>query len=242
MVVLLYKLFQFLDFTLADLGYYQDAIYCIYCEIALMGLCGWWAMQKPTIFRGAMFSCLIADAIYYAITCAIYVPTWLCYIESLSLIYLLVYQLSKIYNIKSDKLSKKNVCILFYKSDNRFKIIDFIFGLFGVNSSSVAVCVGEYVYQLKHNKSTLQKISINNIDISKYIIIDTCVLISKIKIDDSKLLQEKARKPISLWLRLNCVRCVKPLLNQLGGVYSYRFMDWIAPVYLARRLKWKKTI
>lgn len=44
----------------------------------------------------------------------------------------------------------------------------------------------------------------------------------------------------SLYLRLNCVRILKPVLSEMPRKWQYRFMDWLPAIYLSRRLEWLK--
>jgi len=98
---------------------------------------------------------------------------------------------------------------------------------------SFGLKIGKYIYRFRRNKPTMQRLGFkNNKDCE---IIDTGYPVSMINESDiTKLLKQKARQPKTLWLRCNCLRSHKHILNKLKG---YEYKGEVLPSIYLRRIK-----
>lgn len=141
------------------------------------------------------------------------------------------YHMSKPYDIKSDEIDKKYVCLVFYKPKN---IKQYATSLFGYSVSSFGMIIGEDLYQLKRNRQTIQKCRYTKKYIyNNYLILNTKYPIIKIsKRDIDVLLQQTARQSKTLFFRINCLRSFRHILNKIKG---YEYKGEIFPsIYLKR--------
>lgn len=98
---------------------------------------------------------------------------------------------------------------------------------------SFGLKIGKYIYRFRRNCSTMQKVKFTNN--KECFIIDTGYPDSMInKSDITKLLKQRARQPKTLWLRFNCLRSHRHILNKLKG-YEYRG-EIFPSIYLRRIL------
>lgn len=123
------------------------------------------------------------------------------------------------YNYNSGKINKKNICLLFKKP---VKLSEYIHSFFGAPCSSFSMLAGA-LYTSRYKCSTIQKEKYTDYYVYKnYIVIDTGVPVSSI--DEryfEDVLKQKSRQPKTLFLRYNCLRSFRFILNQLKG-YEYR--------------------
>lgn len=145
---------------------------------------------------------------------------------------ILHYQNIKNYEISSDKISE-NVCLVFYHPKT-FK--QFLTSLPGFSVSSFGMIYDKKLYQLRWKHSTIQKLNYTkNYIYSRYVVVDTGVkYIKKEEID--KLLTKKARQWKTFWLRYNCLRCFKDILNKDFGIWEYKG-EVFPSIYLKKRRK-----
>lgn len=179
---------------------------------------------------------LLTDSI--AIFFGVNYPYFLVYSENIIFLMMIVYQANKNYILESDAISKSTVCLIFYKPQT-FK--QYINAIFGLSFASVGVIIGNKKYNLEYGKSTIQEHKVyRNIVKKHYLVVDTGVPISKVSDVIPELLQQKARQPQTLYLRYNCLRSLKPVLNKLGRKWEYKG-DVFPSIYLKRVLNDGRT-
>jgi hypothetical protein len=135
-------------------------------------------------------------------------------------------------NIQSDKINKKNVCIVFYQ--NLKNIQQYTISMFGLNVASAGLILGDDLFQLRKEFNTIQKLTYTEDYIySKYIVIDTGFPISELKGDwECELLKQKARQPRTLWFRLNCLNTLEFVINQIPD-YKFKY-ETLPSIYLLK--------
>lgn len=144
---------------------------------------------------------------------------FLVYIENILFLLLVLFQSSKKYIFKSDKISRTTVCLIFYKPQTFRQYINSVLGL---SFASSGVIIGNNKYILEYGKSTVQKKKLVEEQVKKhYLIIDTKVPCTKVTHVIPELLKQKARQPGTLYLRFNCLRSLKPVLNLLGKKWKH---------------------
>jgi len=189
-------------------------------QLALVTCFAWLWLRNKDISKGSVFALLTCHIVLIALIDwqISYISPLTFWLYNLSLFSSGLYLSFKRF-IKGDALNKKTICFGFYKPKN---LKQTIISLPSQPVSSFAMFLGDKGYQLKKNAKTMQEIKFNSEEIKhKYIIIDTGCPISKVTKSDIKLLlKQKARQPQTLWLRLNCLRSFKPILNKLEG-YEY---------------------
>jgi hypothetical protein len=98
---------------------------------------------------------------------------------------------------------------------------------------SFGLKLGKYIYRFRRNCSTMQKLRFTADD--SCVIIDTGYPASMITDNDIKiLLNRKARQPATLWLRYNCLRSHRHILNKLEG---YELNGVIMPSKYRKRIR-----
>ena len=134
-------------------------------------------------------------------------------------------------NIKSDKINKQNVCLIFYYPKH---LKQFVLAMPGINVVSAGLILGEDLFQLKKEFNTIQKLTYTEDYIySKYIVIDTGFPISELKGDwECELLKQKARQPRTLWFRLNCLNTLEFVINQIPD-YKFKY-ETLPSIYLLK--------
>ncbi len=208
---ILYILFGIYNFFIKDAG-----IELLRTQIFIIFFCSFFS-----IFN--YFFNIYADSLFFQI-------------QTILLVYIMLTKL--ILNIKSDKINKKNVCIVFYRPKT-FK--QYLLSIFGLNVASSGLLIGNKLYQMRYENTTLQERDYTNKYIySKYLVINTKFPISQLKGEwESELLKQKARQPKTFWLRFNCLRSLKAVLNQIP---NYRYIGEILPSIYLFRLKIKGII
>lgn len=99
-------------------------------------------------------------------------------------------------------------------------------------NGSFGLKLGGYVYRFKRDMSTMQKVKFKPCDCE---IIKTGYKSSIITKEDIELLlKQKARQPKTLWLRYNCLRSHRHILNKMSG---YEYKGEISPSIYRRRIK-----
>jgi len=154
-------------------------------------------------------------------------------IQSIVLIYIL---LCKLYsNIEDDKLNKSNVFLIFYKPA---KAKQFLLSIIGLSYSSSGLLIWNkkdkcfYIYQMRYEFNTLQKIKLKDIDyLKKYLIIKTDIKIKDLSVNfENELLKQKARQSRTAYLRFNCLRSLRSVLDLSR---NFRYNGEILPcIYL----------
>lgn len=144
---------------------------------------------------------------------------------------------SYIENVDVNDINKDYIYLIFYKPQ---KISQFLLTMPGLTYSSAGLLVNRndatYLYQMRYENDTLQKRRLLNKEyLNKYLIIKTdlktSVLTRKLEYD---LLNQKARQAGTLFMRFNCLRCFKELLNQ-SKIFKYK--NEILPCLYLLRLK-----
>jgi len=136
--------------------------------------------------------------------------------------------------LKSDKLNKENVCLVFYMP--KYNPVSFIKNLFNGCLLSSGLIIGDKLYQMRKECTSLQERDYTKKYIKeKYLVIDT-----KFKVADLKgnwrenLLSQKARQFKTLFIRKNCLRSLRFVLNQIN---KWDYKGEIFPfLYLIRRI------
>lgn len=141
--------------------------------------------------------------------------------------------------LKSDKLNKNNVCLVFYKPKRNF--YKFIKNLCNGCLFSSGLVIGNKLYQMRKENKTLQERDYTEEYISnKYLIIDTKFNISSLCGDyRDNLLKQKARQLKTLFIRKNCLRSLRFVLNQIKG---FEYKGEILPILYLIKLKKTKKI
>lgn len=140
---------------------------------------------------------------------------------------------------KSDRLHKENVYIVFYKP--RRNIFKFIKNLFNGCLFSSGLIIGDKLYQMRKENNTLQE---RNYTIKyiydKYLVINTGFKTCDLKKNwRKKLLQQKARQLKTLYLRKNCLRSLRFVLNQIN---NFKYNGEVLPIiYLYKLLKFNNN-
>jgi len=240
---------MFLIFSLVIINYlifYSDnhiiAELLMQIESLLIFFCGWFWMKTDSIRGRSVFGFLMIYHIFTLITDLFFYNffTRFFIIELILLSIISSYIYNRNYNIVSDEINPNNVNLVFYRKNKSLK--QNIFSWFGEPVSSFGIIAGDYLYQFKYNKSTMQKIKYNKQDINnKYIVIDTGYSISKLDIYDiNLLLTQRARQARTLWLRLNCLRSCRHILNHIKG-YEYKG-EFLPSIYLNKIMKERNRI
>lgn len=143
------------------------------------------------------------------------------------LIAFILYKHWKIRNIKSDRLNNDNVFLIFYKAKKPLQSWK------GALCSS-GLYINGYVYQLRYEHETLQKIKLRNEEyLEKYLVIDTKFKWKDLKGNwEEELLRQKRITFYRLW-RLNCLRSLMVVLNQIRG---FEYFGVLPMVYLSTKV------
>lgn len=150
----------------------------------------------------------------------------------------LVWAGARPYHFISDVHNHKNICLLFYKSDKGSWLMH-IMSLFGLPVSSMSVLCGKYWLKLVRKDPDMQIHIIENIDLSRYVLIDTGVKITD-EIEDImwSLDGTPATNAKSLFLRVRCIAAIKPLLSKLGDRWGPKtIIQQIPSIYFYKALQ-----
>lgn len=144
-------------------------------------------------------------------------------------------------SIKSDELNSENVCLIFYKPK---KLKQFLLCVFGLSYSSAGLVIGGRIYQMRYEAGALQEIPFKDGTEEylreKYLIIDTGFKSCDLRGDwRSELLSQRARQARTLYLRFNCLRSLRFVLNQIPG---FKYYGEVFPCLYLSRLKVVKII
>lgn len=188
-----------------------------------------WEMSKKLYFKSLAFL-LTIDTILTVINYTFNINSNLAIlIENIFMYYFFFCRI--ISNIKSDKINKKNVCLIFYYPK---KPKQFVLAMPGINVASAGLVMGKFALKLEKDFDTLQKSTYTEDYIySKYLVIDTGFPISELKGDwESELLKQKARQPRTLWFRLNCLNTLEFVINQIPD-YKFKY-ETLPSIYLLK--------
>lgn len=152
----------------------------------------------------------------------------------INIIYLiLVYFIYVLSKIKSDKINKKNVCLVFYKPKNITTSLKFVLSSFGL-------LINGKLYQMRYEKETLQERDYTNEYIyNKYLVIDTKFSYKNLKEGWKEELLKQKRKTFYGLFRLNCLKSCKNVLKQIKG---FEYNNEILPSIYLLKLKLSKKI
>ena len=165
-------------------------------------------------------------------------PDYLFFTENILFLSLVYFQAGKRYKIPSDKISRTTVCLIFYRPET---IRQYINSVFGLAFASVGAIINNKVYILQYGKSTVQCRKFDESHIKEhYLVIDTKVPNRKVRNIIPELLKQKARQPKTLYLRYNCLRSLKPLLNEMGRPWRYKG-EVLPSIYLERIINDTRT-
>lgn len=190
-----------------------------------------WEISKKLYFKSLAFL-LTLDTVLTVINYTFNINSNLVIlIENIFMYYFFFVRI--ISNIKSDKINKQNVCLIFYYPRH---LKQFVLAMPGINVASAGLILGDDLFQLRKEFNTIQKLTYTEDYIySKYLVINTGFPISELKGDwESELLKQKARQPKTLWLRLNCLRSLRFVLNQIE---NFKYKGEILPCIYLLRLK-----
>ena len=152
----------------------------------------------------------------------------------INLIYLiLVYFIYIISKIKSDKINKKNICLVFYKPKNITSSLKFVLSSFGL-------LINGKLYQMRYESETLQERDYTNEYIyNKYLVIDTKFNYKNLRDGWKEDLLKQKRKTFYGLFRLNCLKSCKNVLKQIKG---FEYNNEILPSIYLLKLKLRKKI
>ncbi len=117
--------------------------------------------------------------------------------------------------------------------------------MFGLSYSSAGILVFKdgkyYIYQMRYENKTLQKRELKNKQyLDKYLLIKTDIKSSQLNNQiENILLQQKARQKKTFYLRFNCLRSLRFILNKSD---KFKYKGEILPCFYLLRLKIKKII
>ena len=143
---------------------------------------------------------------------------------------------------KSDKLNRTYVFLAFRTKLTRLRAK--FNASFGLPVSYMALIIFDKqskkykFYGLKWGKPTVQEMSWDKINKKNFILVNTKYRTSDLHCGwKRRLLKEKARCFDRLWARNRCVKCLRPVLDNLHKKWHYRLGDVFASIYLKRRYK-----
>jgi len=187
-------------------------------QIMIACLCGLMASINPDPRRKSLMLVISSGALFVFVSRLILknVPEYVSWISISIYCIGLVWSGARPYEFMTDKHNKENVCLLFYKSD-RGSWLMHILSLIGLPVSSISVLIGDKWLKLERSKPTMQLISIDGIDYSRYVLIDTGVQISRFILDlIDRIKDSPAASSSSIYLRVRCIALITPLLSELG--------------------------
>ena len=165
-----------------------------------------------------------------------FVNVWMHLAEITVFTFIVIFQTVKRYDMHSDEINPENVILLFYKPRN---IFEFIVSLAGTSACSMSVVCGDDWYMFKRKKDSLQKIKLNKRLVKqKYTIVDTGIKITqdiRVSLDNAKGCKARCLK--TLYFRFNCVNVFGDTLDQMGGKWVAKGLDFIPSIYLIKRMK-----
>lgn len=136
--------------------------------------------------------------------------------------------------IKSDNLNKDNVCLVFYRP--KHNLYKFVKNLFNGCLFSSGLIIGDKLYQMRKEAKTLQRRDYTKEYITnKYLIIDTNFKIKNLQNNwEQSILSQKARQLKTLFLRKNCLRSLKTVLNQIK---NFEYKGELLPIFYLLKIK-----
>ena len=160
-------------------------------------------------------------------------------IQSIILYYILLCKINS--NINNQQINKKFISIIFYKPKT---LKQHILSLLGLSYSSSGLIIYDnkqdkyFIYQMRYENKTLQKRELLDHNyLNKYLIINTDIQNRCFNVElETKLLQQKARQPKTLFLRYNCLRSLRYVLNLSDKFY---YSGEIFPCIYLLKLKLK---
>lgn len=230
-----FYLFMILEIMSLSLIEYQSEIALFQSVVGLY--IAYYTGTNPTIQNINCILILFLYGIYILITQVVTFdyPIFAQYIEKFVLMWFLAFERFKSYNLKTDEYNKKHVMLAFYFKKTNLR--SYILGLFGYDVCSMAIICDNHIAQFSWKSSNLIVKRVNVAKIKKkYLLVDTGIK------PTPELLHKfygtkdfPARRIESLFLRLNCVRTFKFMLNTLGKKWAYRPFDFIPGFYAYRR-------
>ena len=192
---------------------------------------------NPTIqnINCALVLFLYGIWIFITQVCTIDYSLFAQYIEKFVLAWFLAFERFKSYELKTDEYNPNHVMIALYHRKSNLR--SYILGLFGYDLCSMAIICDGHIAQFSWKSSDLivKRVNVSKIK-KKYLLIDTGIKPNKEILHKFYGAKDfPARRIESLWLRLNCVRTFKYLLNTLGDKWKYRPFDFIPGFYAYRR-------
>jgi len=236
-------MFYLLNIVYWILDFWQIKVYddfidtLILAQIIVINGLWFYAYNEKTLMTRSVCVSYMYYSVYNLLATLFFVQTEYSVIYNTCLFFVLVnYQVYKSYSLPNDKINPENVCLAFYKPKTFWQ---YTLSLFGSPVSSPCLILGDKNYRL--SKTEINPIIDNNEISEDYAILDTGVKITEEIIEAAKLIKNQpVRNFSSLYLRLNCVRILKPVLSEMPRKWRYRFMDWLPAIYLSRRLEWSK--
>lgn len=206
-------------------------------QLALVAYFAWLWLKNNNIAKRSIFALItlhimLVALIDWRITYMFPLAFWVYNIALFSV----GYHLSFKKFIKGDKINKKNINFIFYRPNT---LKQTAYSIPAEPVASFGMIAGK-LYQARYDCTTIQELSYNKKDIEeKYIVIDSGYPISMVtKEDITKLLKQKARQPKTLFLRLNCLRSFRHILNKLDGFELEG--EWLPSYFLKKILKGRK--
>ena len=162
--------------------------------------------------------------------------------QSVILYYIMIIKL--ISKIKDDKLNKKNIFLIFYKPKTLKQNILCLFGLSYASCGLLMYNDKEkkyFIYQMRYENKVLQKRILQDKNyLKKYLIVKTDLKIEDFTKDiENTILQQKARQRKTLYLRFNCLRSLRFILNKSD---KFKYKGEILPCFYLLKLKIKKIL
>jgi len=221
-------IYLFLYFIVSFLGFYTKNIFIeetlSKLEFIMFALLGFFVCYSDIKPAKSLFSLLVIYNIFILFTdFKIYINPVYVFCENLSFVLLGSRLILREYNIKSDKINRKNICFVFRKPK---KLNEYLKSIAGSYTSSFGMIIDNNIFQLRKRFGSIQCNRYKESYIyNNYIVYDTGISINTLtKEDIKKLLSNKARRLKTLFFRINCLVCFKDVLNKIGLGYGWRFL------------------
>lgn len=146
--------------------------------------------------------------------------------------------------IENAKLNKKNIYLIFYKPKTLKQNLLCLLGLSYASCGLLMYNNKEkkyLIYQMRYESKILQKRILQDKNyLKKYLIVKTDIKIEDFTKDiENTILQQKARQRKTLYLRFNCLRSLRFILNKSK---KFKYSGEILPCLYLLKLKIKKIL
>lgn len=159
--------------------------------------------------------------------CLIAIGFWICHVAF------------RRYDYNSDNIKQGNIHLCFWRPEKKGKSV--FLSTVGAPFGSVAIYGFERLWGFKWSQKGFMERTISEESIEKkYFVIDTGVPETlDIQIELCKIVGAPAKSWRSLWLRINCVNVLKPVLRLLGSEFIPSFIECIPSIYAQKIINLK---